>query len=208
MTDTAVKINQLFTSSMLVNRLMHKYGEYSYFYYEPTDGIIDPTAMFINDFNAQISLLSQNMCVMYKGYTAVYDPTSNYDMREEQYSGMSTATSKSKTPLITNTVTTKEATINAVDKKTGEVESKTLENTVENFFDSTTNVKTTYDGEDTDTFNTIQKNELRRSGNIGVATVPDMLDKEKLIRFTNYLYDLIDKVMRDLTIIVYTGDES
>lgn len=202
----AGKIKQLLPTASLINRLIHKYGERSYYYYEPKEGVIDPTALFINDFNTQVSLFSQNMCVMYKGYTATYDPTANYDMKEEHYVGGLTATSKTKMPKITNTNTTTEATINATDKEVGKITSETEEYITENYFDSATNVKTKYDGNDTETFNTIQKDELRRSGNIGVATVPDMLSKETLVRFTNYLYDLVDKIMDDLTVMVYTGD--
>lgn len=204
MTEIAGKIKQLLPTASLINRLIHKYGERSYYYYEPKEGVIDPTAIFINDFNTQVSLFSQNMCVMYKGYTATYDPTANYDMKEEHYVGGLTATSKTKMPKVTNTNTTTEATISGVDKRTGEIKSETEEYTTETFFDGS--VKTQYDGKDTEEFNTIQKDELKRSGNIGVATVPDMLSKETLVRFTNYLYDLVDKIMNDLTVMVYTGE--
>lgn len=208
METIAGKIKQLLPTATLINRLKNHYGERSYFYYEPknNEGLIDPTAIFLNDFNAQISLYSQNMCVMYKGYTAIYDPTANYDMKEEHYVGGSTATAKSKMPMVTTTNTTTEATIDGTDKRTGEVKSETQEIISENFFDSSTNVKTKYDGKDTEEFNTIQKDELKRSGNIGVATVPDMLSKESMVRFTNYLYKLIEKIMDDLTVMVYTGD--
>ena len=238
MKNIATRINQLLPNSILQERIRNQYGERLFFYYDLGDDTTETysSVLFGRQFNNQISLMTYNMCMMYKGFTAEYDPTSNYDMKEAHYSGSKTGettttvtptgqTTTTVKPTGGSTVRTSEATIDGTEKvvstvtntpttdSAGQLQVTTIDKdgvvvTTSNKFKDGANQTVNWgdDNGTTEQFNTITKDETRRTGNIGVSTVPDMLLKETEVRFLNYLYTVIDRIIKDLTVMVYTGD--
>lgn len=202
--EVAEKIKTMFPNAVVSRLIVNKWGERVFFNYTDKDA----SQEFTSCWNCHVDSMSHNLVKMYLAFSADYDPTINYDMKEEHYTGSKVSDAKTvSTPTKDKlTSTSYEATIDSDTKEVSKVESDTNTMTTETKIESHDTKKTTFDGNDTDGFDTINKDELKRTGNIGVQTVPDMIGKELDIRFKEYVMDFIRNTVFDLTTLMYTGD--
>lgn len=207
LSEIAEKINQLVTKNIISNRIMKKYCEYR-FYISENDIETDIETSFYQYFNDYVRTNTMNIVQVYRAYNTDYNPAENYDLTEESYNGIkkdkTTNTNTSNYGNSTNT--SYKTTDNNSEKMTGK-------NVRENYSDSETsetnynnNQSVNFRGSNTDNYNEITKNEIRKHGNIGVMSIPDMIKKENDIRFMNVVYKMIDTICDDLLIFVNTGD--
>lgn len=202
--EVAEKIKTMFPNAVVSRLIVNKFGERVFFNYTDKDA----SAEFTSCWNFHVDSMTHNLVKMYLAFTSDYDPTVNYDMKEEHYTGskVSDATTTSTPTKDKLSSVTSEATIDGTTKEVTKVESETNTMTTETKIESHDTKKTTFDGNETDGFDTINKDELRRVGNIGVQTVPDMIGKELDIRFKEYVMDFIRNTVFDLTTLMYLGD--
>ena len=203
----AEQINSLVTKDVISNRILKKYCEYSFFISE-NDIETDIETSFFQYFSDYVKTNTVNMIQIYRAYNTDYNPSENYDLVEESYNGTKkdNTTNINTTDYGNSTNTTYKTTDSNVEKLTGK-------NIRENYTDTETtttnhenNQTVNYNGNNTEKYNEITKTEIRRHGNIGVMSIPDMIKKENDIRFMNVVYDMIDNICNDLLVLVDTGD--
>lgn len=207
--ELANQINAIVTKDVISRRILNKFSEYRFYISEKEiESENDIPVSFYQYFSDYVKTNSFNTVQIYKAYNTAYNPAENYDMTEESYNGIkkdkTTNTNTSNYGDSTNT--SYKTTDNNVEKLTDKNirEHYTDTDTNETSFDNTQNVN--YNGANTENYNEITKNEIRRHGNIGVMSVPDMIKKENDIRFMNAIYAVIDNICNDLLVLVETGD--
>lgn len=202
--EVAEKIKSMFPNAVVSRLIVNKYGERVFFNYTDVESSVE----FTSCWNVHVDSMTHNLVKMYLAFSADYDPTVNYDMKEEHYTGSKLSDAKTiSTPMKDKLSSiTSEATIDGSVKDVSKVESDTNTMTTETKIENHDTKTTTFDGNNTDGFDTLSKDELKRTGNIGVQTVPDMIAKELEIRFTEYVMDFIRNTVFDLTTMLYLGD--
>lgn len=186
---------------------MRKFGEYTFFIYDyEIEAGETPEHLFINDFNEWVDLTSNNICQLYNAFMSDYNPLENYDMILETVNGTKVATLETRTePERDKIVSTNyQATYDSGTTETEKNETTTTATETRTKY--ITDVSTTFEGETTENYTTVNKTVERKHGNLGVASVPDQIEKELRVRFKNNIYTLIDTIINDMCVLIDTGD--
>lgn len=220
----ATKVAELVTDEIIKTHVAQRFWEYRYYYHRATD---NPTEDFIRDFNIASKLRNMNTAMLLYAYEQEYNPIENYDLKDESYHGEKHNDTKIKTDNTTTTDdtntsqgsyhnTNKQATYDAGTKTTDELENTHNEllmvdgevkldgTTTSSREDAKQNVA--FDGKNTANYHDVTKDERHAHGNIGVASAPDQIGKENLIRYDNIIYKVIDSICEELMTIVDTGE--
>lgn len=222
--EIATKVAELVTDEIIKTHVAQRFWEYRYYYHRATD---NPTEDFIRDFNIASKLRNMNTAMLLYAYEQEYNPIENYDLKDESYHGekhndTTVETENSTTTDETNSNqgsygnTTKQSTYDAGEKTTDKLENShsdttQVDSTVGSEGSSTSSrgnasQNVAFDGNDTANYHDVTKDERHAHGNIGVASAPDQIGKENLIRYDNIIYKVIDSICEDLMTIVDTGE--
>lgn len=194
-------INSLIPSPAVARHILHMYDNFKYYY---TVGE-SATEGFYNAFMECVRERTMNTMQMFRALYAEYNPTENYDLTTESYSGGQSENVQTR-QVAQGTVTVEEATYDGSTKQTSKT--STSAPTIQSGYTGTLDKPVKFQGKDvTDAFNTITKSEERRHGNIGVTSVPDQIKKEMDIRFTNIYHAVIESICNELLAYFNTGDE-
>lgn len=186
---------EIFTNTEI---LMEMTTKYSLFYWQTPCRELGET--FLDLWHQYVLTTGAQLKKLYDAFAADYNPISNYDMTEEGLDGTRTDTTETENQPTGTQSTTTTANRYGIDSTgDGQPSDKTTTETgYTNRKDTRTEtpkntVSGNYDGGTKTGYHEAKEHFFKRSGNIGVMTVPDMLSREWDVRRKIILTDYVSR---------------
>lgn len=201
----AEQLTMYVTKDVISSRILKKFSEFS-FYIAENDLEVgqDIETAFYMEFCRCVHLSTFDILHLYSAFTKEYNALENYDRTEESYSGTKrdNATENKSNTLGTSQTINYKTTQDSNEQQTARTTTDSRTDSENNTTEYSNNSKINFDGNETEGFNEVQKNENRTHGNIGVTTAPQMLTQELQLRLKNLYYRIIDSICYELLILV------